>query len=228
MDKLNAITFRREIIDWRDKWVTLIPGHLERELPILFADLDKSLDQMGVMDIFSSEVYIQKKLQPLFSAWIENEVRYLVSESQKELDQISSYIIEHEMFGDQLSSADTESYSEVAKTTATAGVALAAIPGVIALSTTSAGGVLGMIGLTTISWPIALVGISVVGGLLAFSGNKAINIKAKATDKLKIQIREMLNDLVLVGEDSSSITLRLQESIENVSAAYLKEIGNGY
>ncbi|MBV0934842.1 MULTISPECIES: hypothetical protein [Gammaproteobacteria] len=138
MDDLNAISIRRQILDWRDKLLSEVPHRLERELVVLFNQIDRRIDQMRLKDSFSSKKFIEKEIKPLLEIWVGNETRAIMRDANKELQQIHDAVIEASQSNiDFDADDDWSSYVEVVSGLVTAGGALAAIPTVITLSTSA-------------------------------------------------------------------------------------------
>jgi hypothetical protein len=231
MDDLNAISIRRQILDWRDKWLSEVPHRLERELVVLFNQIDRRIDQMRLKDSFSSKKFIEKEIKPLLEIWVGNETRAIMRDANKELQQIHDAVIEASQSNiDFDADDDWSSYVEVVSGVVTAGGALAAIPTVITLSTSASGGVLAALGFSTalvVNWPIALAGVGIVGGLLAFGGSKTFGVVDKKKTALKESMREMSEAIVLGSDDSKkSVSESLQGAIRETADQLLRAIPN--
>jgi len=233
MDDLNAISIRRQILDWRDKWLSEVPHRLERELVVLFNQIDRRIDQMRLKDSFSSKKFIEKEIKPLLEIWVGNETRAIMRDANKELQQIHDAVIEASQSNidfDADGDGDWSSYVEVVSGVVTAGGALAAIPTVITLSTSASGGVLAALGFSTalvVNWPIALAGVGIVGGLLAFGGSKTFGVVDKKKATLKESMREMSEAIVLDSDDSKkSVSESLQGAVRETADQLLRAIPN--
>jgi len=191
MNKVDNIYLRRQLLDWRDRHVENVYHHLNREIGLLFNELDKKINKMTLTDVFESDVYTKKHLQPICNRWIENEVYLLINTAQTDLNQIYQHTLKYQKSENNIKyQNDSDSAMEVGTAAFSAGAAIIAVPAIVSLSTStvSVGGLLGLVGVTTtaISLPVALTGLAIVSGLFAISGQKAINLKSNA---IKLFIR---------------------------------------
>jgi hypothetical protein len=229
MNKEDGIFLRRQLLDWRDKHIENIHHHLNREISLLFDELDNEIDKMGLTDIYSSEDYTKKHLEPIYLRWIENEVSRLLSTAQSELNPINRHALEYQKYDNSLKHKEgINSIQNTATALLSTGAGIAIIPTVVSMSTAtvSAGGFLGLLGVTTavVSLPVALAGVAVVGGLLAFGGNKVANIKSNAINQYKKTVRKFIQELIIYNKAKNSICQRLQAQIAEVTRALLSEI----
>jgi hypothetical protein len=228
MDDINAISIRRQILDWRDKWLSEIPHRLERELVVLFDQINRRIDSMRLKDSFSSKKFIEKEIKPLLEIWVGNETRGIIRGANKELQQIHEAVIDASQSNIDFSTTDDDwsSYLDVVSGVMTAGGALAAIPTVITLSTSATGGVLAALGFSTalvVNWPVALAGVGIVGGLLAFGGSRTLGVVDKKKASLKKSMREMSETIVLYGSDNKTpVSKSLQEAIKETADKLLR------
>ncbi len=229
MNKADNIHLRRQLLDWRDKHVENVYHHLNREIGLLLNELDQKIEKMTLADIFKSDLYTKKHLQPIYTQWIENEVFLLNDVAQDDLNQIYQHTLKYQESENNLKhQKDTGSVKEAGVAAFSAGAAIIAIPTIVSLSTAtvSAGGFLGLVGVTTtvISWPIALAGITVVGGLFAFGGNKAANLKSNAIKQYKKKVRASIQERIIYNKNKDSVCQRVQAKIEEVTNTLLSEL----
>jgi hypothetical protein len=228
MNKEDRIFTRRQLLDWRDKHIENIHHYLNHEISLLFNELDDKIDEMSLKDIYNSEDYTKKQLEPIYLRWIQNEVSRLLSAAQLELYPISQHVIECQKYDNSLKHKEgTNSIQNTATALLSTGAGIAIIPTVVSMSTAtvSAGGFLGLLGVTTavVSLPVALAGVAVVGGLLAFGGNKAANLKSNAINQYKKKIRKSIQESVIYNKAKDSICQRLQAQITEVARSLLNE-----
>ncbi len=225
MNKYGGIFLRRQLLDWRDKHIENIHHHLNREISLLFDELDNEIDKMGITDIYSSEDYTKKYLEPIYLRWIENEVSRLLSTAQSELNPIRQHALEYQKYDNSLKHKEgVNSIQDTATALISTGAGIAVIPTVVSTATISAGGLMGLLGVTAVSLPVAVVGVAIVGSLLAFGGNKASNLKSNAIKRHKKKIRKSIQELVIYNKTRNSICQCLQAQITEVTRTLLIEI----
>lgn len=228
MIKEDNILLRRQILDWRDKHIENIDHHLNREIIFLFNELEQKIQQMSLKDIFKSDAYT-KKLKPIYTRWIENEVSMLINDAQVDLNKLRRYTVEYFNEANQIDSKnDNENIIDATAAVLSTGAAIYAIPSVLSFLTTrvAAQGVLGILGATTtvVSWPIAMTGITIVAGMLAFGGNKATNLKSNHINRYKKAIRTSLYNRIIYNKANDSVSQSLQMKIEEISNTLLREL----
>lgn len=229
MNKVDNIHLRRQLLDWRDKHVENVHHHLNIKINLLFNELDQKIKKMTMADVLKSDVYTKKHIQPIYTQWIENEVLLLNDTAQTDLNEIYQHILEYQKSENNLKHQNNkDSFVEATAAAFSAGTAIAAIPTLVSLSTTtvSAGGFLGLLGATTtvISWPVALVGITIVGGLFAFGGSKAANLKSNAIKRYKMKVIVSIQERVIYNKTKDSVSQCLQAKIEEVANTLLAEL----
>ena len=228
MTNEDKILLRRQILDWRDKHIENIDHHLNREIIFLFNELEQKIQKMSIKDIFKSDAYT-KRLQPIYTRWLENELQVLINAAQVDLNQTCEHTFEYINTSNNLDyKNDNGTLVDATKVVLSTGAAISAVPSFLSLLTTTvaAEGVLGILGATTtiINWPIVLAGITVIGGLAALGGNKATKLKVDAINRYKKTIRKNLYDRVIYNKTNDSVCQSLQIKIEEISSALLREL----
>ena len=228
MTNEDKILLRRQILDWRDKHIENIDHHLNREIIFLFNELEQKIQKMSIKDIFKSDAYT-KRLQPIYTRWLENELQILINTAQVDLNQTCEHTFEYINTSNNLDyKNDNGTLVDATKVVLSTGAAISAVPSFLSLLTTTvaAEGILGILGATTtiINWPIALAGITVIGGLAALGGNKATKLKVDAINRYKKTIRKNLYDRVIYNKTNDSVCQSLQIKIEEISSALLREL----
>jgi len=196
---------------------------------MLLIDIDKKLEEIPYLKVFSTDSYFKKNIEPIYIEWVENETTILIQAAQKDLNTIYQHAIDHESKQNDLNYKDTKD-SIIAAATAllsTSG-AVIATPTVLSLSLTAvpATGVLGLLGLTTtaISWPILLVGGTTVLGLSHFGIGKFSNLKSDTIKRLKEQIHESIQDQVLGLNNENSVCNQLQLKIADIAKTLIRDL----
>lgn len=230
LDRLNAIAYRRQILDWRDRWIFSIDTHFSKQIYFFFSIMDRKIDAMSYKQLIFSNDFYEKQIEPLFQSWIRDEVKSLSDNIQQDLSQIQSRVLaQAELDEHKITCNDNSAIVESVQTGGLLVTSLAGAGVVAAFSTTtvSAGGILGFVGFTTtvIAWPVVVVGGVAVLGALSLSGSKGMNIKNKGITNYKAKAHEALRTRLLVGQPSTScIVDQIQQSIEDTSDALLAEI----
>ena len=224
----DKILLRRQILDWRDKHIENIDHHLNREIIFLFNELEQKIQKMSIRDIFKSDAYT-KRLQPIYTRWLKNELPILINAAQFDLNKIHQHTFEYLNDSNKLDyKNDNETLVDATKVVLSTGAAIYALPSFLSLLTTTvaAEGVLGILGATTtiINWPIALAGIAVIGGLAALGGNKATKLKVDAINRYKKTIRKNLYGRIIYNKANDSVCQSLQMKIEEISSNLLREL----
>jgi hypothetical protein len=101
---------------------------------------------------------------------------------------------------------------------------IALIPVVSSASIVSAGGVLGLVGVTTLSFPIAAVGGLAVLSLFVLGGNKLSSIKRNAQLKYRQDIGQKIDEFVFSkgNQNTKGLSFSLQSHITAASNNILK------
>jgi hypothetical protein len=180
---------------------------------------------MTIADTFKSNIYTKKHIQPIYTRWIKNEVSLLNDAAQIDLNKIYQHLLDYQQSEKNLKHNNDRGSIVDAKVAAlSTGAAIAVIPTLVSLSTVSAGGFLGVLGVTAISWPVALVGVTVVGGLFAFGGNKAAKLKSNAINRYKKQVRTSIKERVIYNKSKDSVCQQLQAKIEQVANSLINKL----
>lgn len=226
MNGVQAIELRRQVLDWRDKWVARIPQVLENEIPRLESLLDARIEQMSVKDAFDTRRFAERTLNPAFESWVKSKSKEVLTSAQQDLNALCNHSLSH----------DDKAHALVIDTTArnrfeagvvggSAGAAVVGIPAVAAFSTTSVGGALGLIGVTAVSWPVVVGGAAVIGTLALFSGKKAFGFRDKAQRELKRETSSLIRKALLPsGRDQESLASRLQDSIDAAARDFTEKL----
>ena len=226
-ERLANLDVRRSVLDWRDRHLENTELQLRRELLTLFGSIDKQLEKMTIAETFFHEKKFSKEnIEPIYLAWVEREATKIINDAQKDLRSIFSHALDFEIDETTLEQSETSGrYTDAAIAAAATGAGMAAIPVFAGMSMVSAGGVLGFIGITTISWPIAALGITTVGGLLAVGGYKSADLKSKASSRYRDKVFAFINDQVLGGVNSeTSVSQNIQAHIKKATTTILAEI----
>ena len=227
LTEIEKLYLRRQILDWRDKWLTQIPSQLTQRLPALIRVLDVRIESITFNATFKTKSFAEKQLQPVYANWAKANGTEIVSAAEKELQQIYQHTLG---FDDRVSAWSARETSaknafEIGLATGTTGAAFLGIPVVASVSVQSAGYGLGLLGVTAISWPIALVGAAVVGTMTIFGGSKILKYKENAIRDLKDSTSEFVRLSVLAPSSRPpSLCTSLQVIIRQTSAQILEAL----
>jgi hypothetical protein len=218
---------RRAILDWRDSHCELIELRLMNRLQALFSKIDQEIANASVKEFFfRRKKFLEERLEPIFHKWVEDEVTTLLAEAERDLQNITARSVRSNQKRSTLRpSEDHGHYLDAATSVATVFTGLAAIPTVAAISVVSAGGILGLLGVTTISWPILLTGGTISVGLLALGGNRTANIRARATKRYEHKVREFITTEVMGNREiPDCVCRRTQHEVESTAREILEGI----
>lgn len=227
MKNMELMSLRRQILDWRDKWLTQVPKILEKDLPGLIALLDVQINRISFKETFRTKDFAERNLQPIYKRWVKRESEKIMELAEKDLESINQSILDYNSGVNEWVAADTSfrNVAELGLATSSTGAALLGIPAVATLSAQSAGFGLGLLGVTVISWPIAIGGAAVIGTMAVFGGSKLAAFKDKAIRELKGSVGVTIKSTVLGSSpEKSSVQSALQQHIRSAATAYLEEL----
>lgn len=229
MTNIELMSLRRQILDWRDKWLMQIPKLLEKDLPELLALLNTRIDQLSFKDTVRTSEFAEDNLQPFYERWVQTKSRQIIELVEKDLKSINQSMLEYNAAIEGSIAADNsrKNMSELGLATGSTGAALLGIPAVASLSVSSAGWGLGLLGVTVISWPIALGGAAVLGTMAVFGGSKLARFKEKAIRELKASVDQSTRSVILSGSSTTpSVKETLQNHIRLSAKYYLAELNS--
>lgn len=215
-----------KVIEWQDQQVINIDLTLRKNIERFFQQLDLLFVDVDFLDIFTSKgrnTFIEKEINPRLAEWEEEQSKEIIGKANREWKKIQKQIVSYSHVSEKIDDRD-ESVLETTQILAAispiaAGVM--AIPFFAGASVVSSGGILGILGVSVISWPVALIGVTVVGTLVSFGVYKSSNLKKsvakKYTDSLKAHIRKRII------EDEKSLRRQLIIQIKQQSNKVLKE-----
>jgi hypothetical protein len=226
---IEAMNARRQILDWRDKWLLQIPVILARDLPQLLAVLDARIERISFRNTFQTDKFIQQNVQPEYKRWAETKSREIINLATRELDLIIQKAInyDHQVEEQIVTDDSRHNVAELGVAVGSTGIALLGAPAVATLSVNSAGWGLGLLGATVISWPVALGGAAVLGTMAMFGGSRLATYKDKATSQLKESVERTVRSSVLgPSRESPSIKAMIQSHIKYSASFCLEELQN--
>lgn len=191
--QLDFINARKEILDWRDRWIDNIDKQLERESDHLLNMLNRSIDALSYKETLNIDKFIDLRLASTFHKWTVQQSDNLIDLARSELKNEVRHINKSGGLIHNLQNAKkNRAMADIAKAGLSTTATIAAIPAAISLSTASAGGIMGLLGATAIvaTGPAAIIGAGVVATLAALSGKRIKKIKENAQTNLKVEIRD--------------------------------------
>lgn len=227
MKTLEEIIFRREVLDWRDKWIEWIPEKLESALPELLEALHERIDEMSIKETLTTQRYSAKHLQPIYEKWVADVSAEILGAAQEELGSINYKVLASlpELATDIAFDGARDNIVDGLVGTGAAGAAVLGIPLVAKASTVTAAYGLGLVGVTAISWPVALTGVTVLGGLAVFGGTRIAGYKSRAKQQFKDKTDSTIEKAVLPQPAGQpSVASELQLIIKDTATAYVKEL----
>ena len=227
MRDMELMIMRRQILDWRDKWLTQIPAALEKDLPGLIALLNVRINHISFTETFRTKDFAEKHLQPTYRRWVKTQSEQIMRLAEKDLESINQSILDYNASVDEWVATDTSlrNAAELGLATTSTGAALMGIPAVATLSVKSAGWGLGLLGVTAISWPIAIGGAAVLGTMAVFGGSKLSKFKDKAIRELKESVDDTIRATILgTSPEKPSVKVALQHHIRSAATTYLEEL----
>jgi len=223
----DADDIRRKVLDWQDTHTTEIELHLSQRLPTLLGTIDEKLQDISFFDcIFRLQSINNKVVQPLIREWVARESRSLLNQAQGALEPISALVmkLEHDEHAIEPDNSKTH-YTDMA--TAAIGIgSIAAIPALQGLYVVSVGGILGLVGMTTLNARLLLLTVVIFGLLSAFSFYRMGGVKARRMKRYRNHLRQSIEESI-VGNDAqgqTSVSQQLQACILKTSKAIIGEL----
>lgn len=230
MHKLQAMSLRRKTINWRDKWVSLVPERLERNLRHLFELIDSEIDQMGRWKlIVNSGRYVQSELQPIYQRWATDQTLILLEDAQAELRAINDKILNSNKSSEQILRSKImpdELLASAIAPTATVTGGVGGVVGIASLTTIKTGGFLSIGASAIIGWPLAILGMIVIIFFGFIFRWKWGTFRERARKRLKVKIRERIRNQVLSHTSQDTVSSCIQEKIKLMCHTYLEDLKN--
>ncbi len=214
---IEHIALRREILDWRDRHLLEIDQYLNREVLHLISDVNAKMDDMQLPDLLrGGKKFMQSNVAPIFASFVERHSKKLIEGAQIDLREIQDHILSVQRASGELASEDSYQamYADIALAGALAAGSVAAGAGTTAAAITSAGGILGLLGLTTISFPVVAIGVIVAAAAIGIAGSKVAKLRQKQVERRKVAVAAQMRHLILGMSNQESLCMQLQKQIE--------------
>ncbi len=231
MNKMESMMARKAILDWRGRWTKNICESLQQDSSELKKMLDAKIDAMSFKEAILSKLFVRKTLQPIFVSWSENKAQELISAAQTDLLTTCEQSLHFKGASCALDeNSSLEDIKDIAGASLSSAMAVAAIPTVVTFSTAtvSAGGFLGLIGMTTsvIVMPYLILGICSLLLLFHLAGSRIQKIKTNRQVRLKEQMQGQIYKKILYGAKHKSLTLSLTEAVDETANKLIGELKN--
>lgn len=226
MSKINRdclsiinINSRREVLDWRDDKLIYIDKHLNSHFTTLIHRMESYVTNYGLNNTFINKSKILSELNTLYIDWAGNTHKHFTKSAGKQLvaiagkrdENINKYAVKNDF-----------SFEFDSTSTIYAGAAIASVPLAINAATVSVGGVFGALGVTAISWPIALVGSAIIA-TITVTGWKAN--KQKKINAILENVRQVYKDEIYKDKpDRKCLRTRLHAEISFMATNLLEGI----
>lgn len=227
---IDRLKMRRDILDWRDKYLVLVESHFEKHLSGLLKKVDMEIERLAnrglTLRIFEKRVW--SNTDRLFTSWGNAQVEAILAQAQSDLSTrmtVHQKLSHNEQYLGVHPSYDDSNDTVLSVASISAGAV--AIPAVASMSTVSAGGIAGFFGATVIAWPVVLVGGAIALGLMRFGAMKQRNqVKVgAAAEAFKTRYRVMIRKQVLCNKASkASMCGHLQMYIDQTANTLLEDI----
>ncbi|WP_029913827.1 hypothetical protein [Pelobacter seleniigenes] len=225
---LLNLSIRRQILDWKDKHSTQVEMHLRRELSTLLNAMDKELDKLSLLEgTFRIKKITNEIIRPMYESWALQESSYLMREAQAELLLIKDVAIEQaNNVGDIENPYNGGYILDAFSATTLSVIGLAVIPTVASTAVVSTGGVMGLLGITTVSFPVLLTGLSIIAISVSIGGVRMRGVKKRAIKRYREKLHKLIYETVLSDPDNSKSCLcdQLQNVIFQTCNGIIREI----
>lgn len=229
MNAVDHLVLKKRLIEWRDHQCQAIEDHLQHSFVLLWDEVEQQVDEMTLVDIMQGKKFAATRIAPIWERWVTNESTVLLAKAQRELATVIEVEIARQDVRTPAPDPGRETIFKdgavVATATAGAGVAVVTLlPATV--TTVSAGGILGFLGVTTavIAWPVVIGLVAVVGTALAIGGTKALGARDRAVRNYKKQLRKWLETSAIDSGNPTSLVLTLQREIRRVAGASLHHL----
>lgn len=228
MRDIEIMSARRRILDWRDKWLLQTHTLLARDFPQLLDLLNARIERISLKSTLKSDAFVKQNVQPEFERWAETKSREILHFAARDLDLIVQNIFDYDHTANRqiVTNTSNSNIAELGVAAGSTGLALLGVPAVAGLSVNSAGWGLGLLGVTVISWPVVLGGVTVLGTMAIFGSSKLATYKNKAINQLKEAVENAIRSATLdePSYKASSVKAVIQSHIKSSAAACIEEL----
>lgn len=231
MNKLEAMTIRKAILSWRERWTKNFGERLQTDSLDLLRVLDDEIEAMNFRNALFSKRFIRNKLQPIFLSWSKSKASELISDAEADLLKICQQSVPRHSTSTSLDAHDSvDDLKDIAGATLSSAMALAAIPTVVTFSTAtiSVGGILGFLGVTASVFLFKQLALGIFALVLLWSlaTFRIRKIKTNRQARLKHQMQQQIKYKILYSKKNKSLNLTLNELIEETANKLIGELRN--
>lgn len=225
---IDEILLYRKLLDWRDDTIVEIDVHLRQALPLLKNRVGNALENATYLDLVRRRRFIDEDVKPAIEAWMQDVQCEIHAKASASLSLILRESIELRR---EYAQFDAEAHKG---TLSDAGLVFASSAGVVisglgfaSASVVPAAGLLGLVGITSVSMPIAVAGAAITTVALALSGHQMVNLKSKTMARYRNAIDKWITTAIWDDVPGSHPSLResLQRQVEQLTAELLNNPG---
>lgn len=219
---------RSQVLAWKDRHTAKVEMHLMRELITLKSAIDVKLESLSLLDGTIKVRKITKEIvHPLYEEWLNRESSYLIKQAQAELLSIRDFAIEQVGNMEEIEGVGSSNYIfDVFSATTLGVIGLATIPAVTSSAVVSAGGLLGLFGVTTLNLPLLVTGLGIATIFISVGGMRMSGVKRRAIERYRKKLHKAIDKTVFgdVEDNTHSLCGQLQNVIEQACNEILREI----
>jgi hypothetical protein len=229
MNTLEILAMRKEVKAWRDGWLARIDEDLADGVQHLKRQLHAEVDTLGFLQAIRPKRYVADTLQPLFVEWCKKKEAALLSAAEQDLRFRFDRVIPPSDARTKMDIDVTkESLLDLAGTAMSGVAAAAVIPSIITYSTAtvSAGGILGLLGVTTtaVLTRSIMFGLVVLMILVLITFIRFSKIVGNARIRLRNRIDKQIDEKIRYSRTKQSLAMTLSERIELTASQLLEEL----
>jgi len=213
------ISSRREILDWRDEKLIYIDTHLNSHFTTLIYKLESYVTSYGLTNTFTNKDKVLAELDNIYRVWVDNTYKHFIESAGKQLMAIAD---KRDVNVNKYTEKNNFSFKFNSTPGIYVGVAIASLPIAMGAATISVGGFFGAIGVTAVSWPLALVGATVFS-TISVTGWK-VKKQKKLNDILK-NVRQVYKDAIYKDQPNCEcLRTKLHSEILSMATNFLEGI----
>ena len=221
-----ADVIAHEMLTWQDEWLLEIP----RQWMALYQEMaefaESKVADMGFWAQLGKSSFFDEQIKPemqLRCNRLENRLHDDIQASlNKCLHRLRQQIVIHSDAARHGQNGDfthegVGSLEIVGRSALPAIAGAAAIPWVAGHAVVSTGGLLGLLGATTVAWPVVLGGVAVVGVSAAVGGFQAKSLMKKSKDKFIDGIRAHFWQMMVANDQENALAQQMQKTVLHFS-----------
>ncbi len=229
MNKLEAMTLRKQILSWRERWTKQIDERLQADSLSLQSALEVEINAMSLRNAIFPKRFTRNRLEPIFSLWSKDRASHLINDAEADLLNICEQSVPRHSASETLEDRDTRnSLKDMAAAALSGAAVVGAIPALVSFSfaSVSVGGFLGFLGVTATvvvfkKLVIAVIGLVILALIAAMRIRK---IKTNRQARLKLQMQTQIKEKIFYSKKHKSLNLTLNELIEDTANKLIGEL----